>query len=116
MKKQHTRGPWKIDWYECRADSEDVKAGTAKKVGDMLWRVPRSIGPISVGENHWAKLHLDVSEEDARLIAAAPELLSALQLICTWHEVVEESSIPAKAVILKDMKKARDIIAKVTGP
>ena len=76
---KHTEGPWEIEWYECRADHEDVKARTAKKVGDLLWRVPKQIGPLSVGKNHWAGDHLDVSEVDAHLIAAAPKLLTTLR-------------------------------------
>ena len=77
--EEATKGEWEIDWYECRADREDVKARTAKKVSEVLWRVPRSIGPVSADENHWARLHLDVSEEDARHIATAnPETILSL--------------------------------------
>lgn len=71
LAEEATPGPWEIRWYECRADREDVKAKSAKRVGDLLWRVPKQIGPISAEENHWARLHLDVSEEDSSLIAAA---------------------------------------------
>ena len=64
---KHTPGPWKIDWYICR------------DAGKELWRVPRSIGPACVDHNHWARNHIAVDEADARLIAAAPDLLEALK-------------------------------------
>jgi hypothetical protein len=74
---------WNIDWYICRADRDDVAANKASakplKVGDEFWRVPRSIGPISVEHNHWAGYHLDISVEDALKIAAVPEMVELLQ-------------------------------------
>lgn len=74
--------PWHIDWYVCTADTDDVKYAKSKgrtiKVGDELWRVPRSIGPISTNHCHWAGQHLDVSEDEAYLAAAAPVLQEAV--------------------------------------
>jgi hypothetical protein len=55
------------------------KGRTKLKVGDPLWRVPRSIGPISIDRNHWAGDHLDVSEADARLIAETPAMAEAIE-------------------------------------
>lgn len=63
----HTPGTWDIDWYIC-------KTGNGEQ-----WRVPTSIGPISPYHSHWAGWHLDVEESDAYLIAAAPDLLEALE-------------------------------------
>jgi hypothetical protein len=51
------------------------------KVGDELWWVARSIGPVSVSNNHWAGDYLDLSPEDICLISAAPDLLEALKSI-----------------------------------
>lgn len=104
---KHTPGPWTIDWYECRADLADVKAKTTKHVGEILWQVPTRIGPVSPDENHWARLHLDVSDDDARLIAAAPELLEAL-FEASVALLIGHNSLVA-------LEKARAAIAKATG-
>lgn len=77
---------WPIDWYVCRADRHDVDAGVADTVGEELWRVPLSIGPLYPDENHWAKNHIDCDKEDAYLVAAAPKMLAVLR------EVMEEAS------------------------
>ena len=116
---KHTPGPWTIDWYECRADLKDVKAKTAKRVGEVLWRVPTSIGPVSSGENHWAGLHLDVSEDDARLIAAAPDLLEALR---NADKLITQLMPGIRHIVLQDYGFLNDTliantaaIAKATG-
>ena len=86
---KHTPGPWEIDWYICREGNKE------------LWRVPRSIGPACTDHNHWAGNYITVDEADARLIAAAPDLLAALERIAdetaaTWVCDVARAAI-AKA-------------------
>lgn len=83
---KHTLGPWEIHWYHCRMDQSDVEHAKANgnlsaKVGDVLWRAPRSIGPCGSEHSHWGGDLLTVEEADAHLIAAAPCLLKALQLM-----------------------------------
>ena len=84
------RDAWKIEWFTCRADADDVKYEATRKlkrrekrralkVGDVLWRVATSIGPIAPDHCHWAGWHLGVDEDQARLIAATPELVEALR-------------------------------------
>ena len=77
---------WDIDWFICTADGADVKYARSKpdpnlnlKVGDELWRAVQGIGPITSSHNHWAGNHLDCTEEQARVAAAAPALLRALR-------------------------------------
>lgn len=92
-----TPGPWKTDWFSCTADASDVayahsKGRTKLKVGDPLWRVPRSIGPISIDSNHWAGDHLNVSEADACLIAEAPAMAEALDLTAAAMDALHPSA------------------------
>lgn len=49
------------------------------------------------------------AEANSRLIAAAPELLEALQLMVTWEDWIDD---PDWLELVKD---ARNVIAKVTG-
>ena len=77
--KKHTPGPWKIDWYLCKMDQSDVEyarenGDPSATIGDVMWRAPNSIGPVSIEHSHWGGHLLDCSDEDARLIAAAPTM------------------------------------------
>jgi hypothetical protein len=112
MKKQHTPGPWTINWYECKMDNSDVEHAKSEgnlnaKVGDVLWRSPRSIGPCGSEHSHWGGDLLTVEEADARLIAAAPDLLEALK------EYVAFDHVEVELNCLKRLALAA--IAKATG-
>lgn len=107
---EYTKGPWSIDWYVCTADANDVayanEKGKRLSIGDELWRMARSIGPVSVDNNHWAGWHLDVSEEDARLISAAPDMLELLEesesiLTMTGFRLYEDMIMRMRAAIAK---------------
>jgi hypothetical protein len=81
---------WSVQWFECKADSDDVRHAATKplkqgekrellSVGDVLWRVPLEIGPISPDHNHWAGNYLACSEEEAEFAASAnPATMLAL--------------------------------------
>jgi hypothetical protein len=81
---------WGVEWFECKADSDDVRHAATKplkngeerkllSVGDVLWRVPKEIGPISPDHNHWAGNYLACSEEEAEFAASAdPATILAL--------------------------------------
>ena len=112
-----TPGPWKIDWFSFTADASDVsyersEGRTKLKVGDPLWRVPRSIGPISIDRNHWAGGHLDVSEADARLIAEAPAMAEAIERFIPALWLLATSG-NADAIAMHD--EARAILARING-
>lgn len=98
MRTKHTPGPWPIDWYVCREGKEE------------LWRVPRSIGPVSVDHDHWAGNHLTLDAADAALVAAAPDLLVALQALeALFYPYATDST-------QRDwIDRARATIAKATG-
>jgi hypothetical protein len=91
-------------------DKEDVEHAKSKgnlnaKVGDVLWRAPRSIGPCGSEHSHWGGDLLTVEEADARLIAAAPDLLGALQHLMVAHGEQLDYAF----------QQAQDAIAKATG-
>ncbi len=69
----------KIDWYIMLDD----------ETGKEAWRVPISIGPLSVEHNHWAGWHLDGLEEgDAEAIL---EVLRKRQAKRDFDLLVEEA-------------------------
>ena len=79
LAKAATQGDWVVNWFICRADADDVKAKTAKKIGEELWRVPWSIGPISCDENYWAGSHISCEQNDIDFILSAnPETVAKL--------------------------------------
>ena len=89
MSVQHTPGPWEIDFgYN---------------------RIIKSIGPCFPDE-YAGSAWLEVTEEDARLIAAAPDLLEALRDCLRRIDDADETYGPDHAVT-----KARAAIAKATG-
>jgi len=108
-----SRDAWEITWFTCRADANDVKHEATRKlkrgeqrrdlkVGDALWRVAKSIGPISPDHCHWAGWHLGVDEDEARLIAAVPELVEALRKALTLRDEFWEP-------------EARALLARIEG-
>lgn len=110
MNIKHTPGPWEITWFHCRMDADDVKHAESKgdltaKVGDVLWSAPKSIGPCEIEHSHWGGDLLDVEEADARLIAAAPDLLEACKTLVhlreteDWMETLHKAVNQARAAI-----------------
>ena len=92
--------PWTIDWFICRMDQNDVNRAKSEgnktaKVGDELWRVPLTIGPITIDHNHWAGWCLEGEPRDWRLAASAPVLLDLLK------KVVAAEYIPLDDVLKK---------------
>lgn len=74
MKTKHTPGPWYIPTI--RANAQDKRP---------LWETVRS----KHTEEPICRIAQDVAhdaEANARLIAAAPELLAALRLLIEWYD------------------------------
>ena len=84
MSAKHTPGPWKIE----------------RGYGTII----KSIGPC-VPDEYAGSAWLEVSEADARLIAAAPELLKALEAMLSEVE----------GCCCSTEKQALAAIAKATG-
>jgi hypothetical protein len=81
-----SKEPWEIEWYICRADVKDVQHAKTRKlrrgegrrdvqVGDELWRVPKSIGPIFPNHDHWSGSSLTCDVADAMFVITARSLL-----------------------------------------
>ncbi len=91
--KAHTPGPWEIDDYgTLRGPAPEDESTAGQHIADL------------VDENlDWLSPN---GEADARLIAAAPELLEALQVLLMACPVREGGSAH---------RQATDAIAKATG-
>ncbi len=94
MTTQHTPGPW---W----AEGATVKAWSHGK----SFKITRADGLRHTPEGN---------ANNARLIAAAPDLLAELIEVVRWYEAClgEDPSFPQEAEVFK---RAREAIAKVTG-
>lgn len=95
----YTKSPWEIDWYKCKTDNE------------VHWRVPTSIGPISGP-------YIGVEEADAYLIAAAPDLLEALEAMIA--DLKLRAEIDSQGYRVLDisagvLRRAEKAIAKAKG-
>jgi hypothetical protein len=103
MKTQHTPGPWAVrdHWADEGAFEVYPTRGGEPKIGQWsaLAEVPE-YGPNDAPE----------AEANARLIAAAPDLLEALELMLENLDAMYVVS-PASSA----HKKARAAIAKATG-
>lgn len=104
MNTMHTPGPWFLDDAQPGDRFRYVMAGK----GDAFGYICR----ISTNGNA-------NPEADARLIAAAPELLEAAQLVLAWYEAENDHS---KADFYQRMQMCRDsedavraAIARATG-
>ena len=95
MDKTHTPGPWKV------SRRFDIKQDVGPNVGG------RYIGTTSANSPFSSTVEED--EANARLIAAAPELLEALEA------VVDAYNEPDKVSMIDSIGKAGDLISKVNG-
>lgn len=94
---KHSEGPWSIDWYTSRLDVFSADSVT------LVATIQRSALLSNID---------DTAKANARLIAAAPELLEALQNLLDW--AIEVHSPRSFRINFSGMDKARDAIAKAT--
>lgn len=109
----HTPGPW----VACNAWSHEKPTGAhtlIHRIGyySSMEHKPAvavyAIGPKPI--EHWCERDEIETKANAHLIAAAPEMLEALQL-CRWHMYEHASNTPDNA-----FEKLCAAIAKATNP
>lgn len=64
---KYTPGPWNIGYG---------RASVSQRTEES--QLITELGPIGIDHNHWEGPYFNVSDSDARLIAAAPEMADAL--------------------------------------
>ena len=105
-KQQHTPGPWVIE-------TVPTSVGICHKIGPFPPRRPDDVTPRSAClYADYPSVHNPADNElyaNARLIAAAPDLLEALE------EIVSAADGDGWSQIDADLRKARAAIAKATG-
>jgi hypothetical protein len=100
----HTPGPW---YWDSKTEGRDTSLA-----GPWLIGGPES-NPIISGAD------ITCREANARLIAAAPDLLEAAKLVITWYEAEDKhegTDFYQRRQMYRDSKAAvRAAIAKATG-
>lgn len=97
MKTNFTSGPWR--------HLSHGQIGTDAGVVCEVW--------AAIG---WGEAAIGEAGANIRLIAAAPEMFEALQLLAQWREVIEKlPSFSTKGAMLEDFDDARAAIAKALG-
>jgi len=99
---KHTPGPWKSDGYHVRQSGQ---CGT-RMIADVAYTGPHHTPP-----DEYPKSCRLVDEANAQLMAAAPELLEALEMLLT----IEPNYFSTDAYERSLWQNARETIAKATG-
>lgn len=102
MKSTHTPGPWLVNYAEDRFDS---KRSTIEIVDGSYDSLNHEQGPLVLAKLNVFPFapHMDEPLANARLIAAAPDLLLALERLV--HPMADD----------EDLSFARDCIANARG-
>jgi hypothetical protein len=102
MKSPHTPGPWLVDF---NLDEFDSKQSEIRIIDGSDASMTHPQGPLTIANLNVCAFapHMDEPIANARLIAAAPELLSALERLA--HPMADD----------EDLDYARAIIAKAKG-
>jgi hypothetical protein len=93
VETKHTPGPWRVDI------ADTVKGPNGERVADA-----------------WIHEAIEVSEANARLIAAAPDLLAACESLSDWLEYTmgAQSSVTNRNELRAQVESARAAIARAT--
>ncbi len=101
-----TPGPW--FWTETHGQAVALMAAGGKWVADPQC----DISDYGLRSFHWT----DVSEEDAALIAAAPDLLEALQnYVGLFDNAIYRRQLSGDGLYDETVRVARAAIARATG-
>lgn len=104
MKAAHTPGPWELAKFEMPHGTEICIKESSLKSASGGWQFADRICTIG----NYAD-----NEANARLIAAAPEMLEALQYVVKWHR--EHDSGEGELFGLNFVTTAIAAIRKATG-
>lgn len=96
---KHTPGPWSYDMNRHTHDYVIFREGAQHSDHVRKWGCIDDGGVVGSSEWIW------IEEADARLIAAAPDLLEALRLALNWLDFTG----------LHDTTSLHDTIARATG-
>ena len=111
MKAQHTAGPWD---YRARRDATRDEIGVRQRAGDNFTaRVIATVQvrrPVEGGERSDACTGWPEGEADARLIAAAPDLLASTQ--AAWNCIAALPPTQARVEVAQMLQASID---KATG-
>ncbi len=96
---KHTPGPWSLRGSTIRGPHLKDPEGRTRIVAKAIWD---------------KGTYIDETEANARLIAAAPELVEALEdLVCLAERAMRESD--GEWMVDEELRDARAAIAKVRG-
>lgn len=101
---KHTKGPWVVR----REGRSTVYGAVEASLRPYTWQEVAACGPTEAGSEQ--------QEANARLIAAAPELLEACQLLVSWLDLPQDAPMTDMVVGCGEAeRKARAAILKATG-
>jgi hypothetical protein len=121
MTAQHTPGPWTVSQFCTPRASEDPLGAylideIAKELGELDAK-SYDAEPNSEEEQDWVDARSNKNEANAALIAAAPDLLDALECIlsATCGDVGDDGYDGCVRIEAKTLERARAAIAKAGG-
>lgn len=103
MNVQHTPGPW--EWDDMRTKLVGHKGAKVLQDGEGMWDLCSCVAVVDDKPER--------ARSNARLIAAAPDLLEALRRVV--NDWVEPDGLPFEDGEMPALDAARAAIAKATG-